>query len=257
MAARRAASNRRARRPLRKKVIRNPDGWPVDRFAVIERAWAGKIVVCIGGGPSVAAANLTLVREAHAAGRCRVIVVNDAYLLAPFADLVYFADARWWMWHKDRPEFKAFAGEKVTIENTGAMVSDFAVHMLRNSSQSHPLPGEEPSGGLSEAPNALRTGCNGGYQAVNIATLAGAARVLLVGYDMHFPGGKSHWHRGHFVNGREVKTPEDRYFQYARAFKSMRAPLEKIGCEVVNCTPGSRIAAFRFSTLEAELAACP
>jgi len=164
--------------------------------------------------------------------------VNDAYLLAPWADVCYFADARWWEWHETRPEFMAFSGQKVTIENTGRMVRDPEVFMLHND-------GYE---GLSEKPNALRTGSNSGYQAVNIAVLAGAKKILLIGYDMRFPGGKSHWHDGH-----PIKVGEDRYKQYARTYKSMLAQLTQLGVDVVNCTAKSEISAFRFSTIEKEL----
>ena len=167
-----------------------------------------------------------------------MIAVNDAYLLAPWADVCYFADARWWEWHEKRPEFQAFAGQKVTIENTGCMVRDAEVFMLHNY-------GHE---GLSDNPNGLSTGSNGGYQAVNIAVLAGAAKILLTGYDMRFPGGKSHWHSGH-----PIKVGEDRYAQYARSYKTMLPQLAELGCEVVNCTPGSAITAFRFSTVDKEL----
>ena len=117
-----------------------------------------------------------------------MIVVNDAYLLAPWADILYFADWRWWrdFGHRKRAEFKAFQGQKCTIENSGAMVDDPEIFMLHNS-------GHE---GLSEKPNCLHTGSNGGYQAVNIATLAGAKRVVLLGYDMRFHGKRSHFHAG-------------------------------------------------------------
>jgi hypothetical protein len=76
---------------------------------------------------------------------------------------------------------------KCTIQNTGSEVTDAAVHVLRN----------------------------GGYQAVNIALLAGAGKVVLIGYDMKYgAGGKSHWHDGH-----PLKVPEQWYTQqYARSF---------------------------------------
>lgn len=129
----------------------------------------------------------------------------------------------------------SFQGQKVTIENTGMLIGDPDIFMLHNF-------GYE---GLSEIPNGVQTGCNGGYQVVNIATLAGAAKVLLLGYDMRFPGGKSHWHKGH-----PVKIPEDRYLQYASSFKTMLPQLKKMGVSVINCTPGSALKAFPFSTIE-------
>ena len=177
---------------------------------------------------------------------------------------MYFADSRWWHWHAKagwpkghklplglaaaevQKRFAEFTGEKVTIENTGMMIPDPAIHMLHNHSARGV--GVSGNGGLSEEPNALCTGANGGYQQVNFATLAGAAKVLLIGYDMHFPGGRSHFHGGH-----PVKVPEDKYAQYAGYYKSMLPALARLGCEVVNCSPGSRITCFRFSTIAEEL----
>lgn len=120
------------------------------------------------------------------------------------------------------------------------MVKDPGVFMLHNLG----------SDGLSEIPNGLHTGSNGGYQAINIAVLAGAKKILLLGYDMRFPDGKSHWHKGH-----PVKVPECRYLQYAKRFKSMLPQLQKLGVSLVNCTAGSAVTCFPFSTIDKELCA--
>ena len=173
------------------------------------------------------------------------IAVNDQYLVAPSADVLYFADARWWEWHHQglakswpwasftaeqvRERFASFAGQKATIDGTGMMVPDPAVFMLHNH-------GRE---GLSEQPNGLHTGMNGGYQAINLAVLAGARRVLLAGYDMRFPGGRSHSHNGH-----PHSHPEANYSLYASKYSSMLPQLGRLGVDVVNCTPGSAIDAF-------------
>jgi hypothetical protein len=65
----------------------------------VSRAWEGKTVVCIAGGPSLTKEQLELVRAARERDAVRVIVINDAYLIAPWADVLYFADARWAKWH--------------------------------------------------------------------------------------------------------------------------------------------------------------
>ena len=169
---------------------------------------------------------------------------------------MYFADAQWWEWHTKglkkswpwvsftaeevKEWFASFAGQKVTIENTGMLVGDPSVAMLHNY-------GYE---GLSEKTNGLSTGSNSGYQAVNVATLSGAKRILLLGYDMRFHGKRSHSHNGH-----PVKLPEDKYTQYAGAFKTMLPQLKRLGVEVINCTEGSAIQCFPFSTIEKELCA--
>jgi len=194
----------------------------------------------IGGGPSLTREQVELTR-----GRARVIAVNDAYLIAPWADVCYFADTRWWKWHSDgiakrwpwaaftaeqvKAAFAAFAGQKVTIENTGMMCPDADVFMLHNYENK----------GLSERANGLHTGSNGGYQALNIATLAGAALVLLIGYDMRYDGKRTHSHNGH-----PTGHPESAYSNYAKNFSTMLPQLAKLGVKVINCTPGSMVTAF-------------
>lgn len=159
--------------------------------------------------------------------------------------MCYFADARWWQWHTDgiakrwpwisftkeqvREAFRTFAGEKVTIQNTGMMVTDPEVFMLHNYG----------GDGISELSNGIKTGSNSGYQAINVAVLAGAKRVLLLGYDMRFASGRTHSHGGH-----PVQMPEDAYRSYARKFSSMVPHLKRLGVEVLNCTPSSAITCF-------------
>lgn len=55
----------------------------------------------------------------------------------------------------------------------------------------------EPGGGVSQRRDTIRHGGNGGYQAAALALYFGAASVVLLGYDMQFTGGRSHWHGDH------------------------------------------------------------
>lgn len=223
-----------------KVLLHRAPGWPVDRFAVIDpEAWRGEVVVCVGGGPSVVPSEIAALE-----GRCRVIVVNNAYQLAPFADIAYFADHRWWQdfGHRDHPAFKAFQGQKCTIENTGMLVNDASIFMLHNY-------GTE---GLSEKQNGVNTGCNGGFQAMNIAALARPKRIALIGYDMRYVGGRSHWHKGHPPSGT---VPEAHYSSmYARSFATALPALQRLGVEVINCSMGSTVKCFPFLPLSEAVA---
>jgi hypothetical protein len=189
------AIGNQAARTFGTKVLGRCDGWPVDRFSRIQPAWTGATVYCLGGGPSFTSdhAQRIAAAQARSPAQVRVIAINNAYWLVPGADVLYFADSRWWEWHRQRPDYRAFAGQKCTIFSTGALIDEDGVHILRNASE-----GGEVEG-LSNDPGALKTGCNSGYQALQIALLAGAARVVLCGYDMQYTGGRDHWHGGHPV----------------------------------------------------------
>jgi hypothetical protein len=93
------------------------------------------------------------------------------------------------------------------------------VHLLRNDGN---------CGGLSSNPGALRTGLNSGYQALGLAVAAGAARVVLVGYDLKYsPDGRSHWHNEHPFTSGEVHYKSE----YAKFFNEFVSP---DGVEVFN-----------------------
>lgn len=120
---------------------------------------------------------------------------------------------------------------KCSIENTGSEVDDASVHLLRNGGVS----------GLSDKPNALRTGQNGGYQALGIAIAAGAARIVLLGYDMKYAGEKANWHEPH-----PVRVPETWYKNhFAGHFKNL------VGCgaEIINASADTALTCFPRMTI--------
>lgn len=210
----------------------------------VSREWEGQTVVCIASGPSLSK------EQIEASKGFRTIVVNDNYLVVPWAEVLYFADEKWWKWHKEgiqknwswasfqphevKKAFQDFKGQKVTIKHN-PMATDADILSLQNLGPD----------GLSENPKGIMTGSNSGYQALNIAFLSGAKTILLLGYDMRFPGGKSHAHNGH-----PVKQTEGAYMGYAKRFNSTTKTLEKHGVRVVNCTPGSSIDCFERGKIE-------
>ena len=228
-------------------VERGPDGCKVIR------AWEGLTAVCIASGPSLTKEQVDRVQKAQAEG-VKVGVVNDNYLIAPWADLLYFADLRWWNWHKEglpkrwpwasfsadevRNAFVAFKGQKISIDNGGNSVTDKSVCVLKNHGGT----------GLSDNPTGIHTGSNSGYQLLNIMYLAGVKKIILVGYDMKFDGNRSHSHDGH-----KIKVHECAYKGFGRNFSTTKGQLEKAGVQVLNATPGSTISAFPKVSLEEAL----
>lgn len=178
------------------------------------------------------------------------------YLVAPWAAVNYFADTRWWDWHhygkhakvfqwrrfeahEVRAAFAAFAGQQASIENTGALIPDADVFLLHNYGYDK----------LSDRANGLHTGSNSGYQAINLAYLAGAKRIILVGYDLRFVNGRSHAHDGH-----AVKETEARYIAYAKVYATMVPQLEAAGVEVIQTAKDSTVRCFPMASLEEALA---
>ena len=176
------------------------------------------------------------VADAVRAAGIPAIAVNSTFRLAPWADMLYAADWEWWA-HDSNRDAHQFAGLKVTCR-----VPVKGVHCLRDSG----------SDGFDPDPAYVRTGGNGGYQALHIAAHAGASRVLLLGFDMRRTEAGCHWHGPHPSMLRE--TTDQTYAKWARQFETIAGPLKERGVGVVNCTPGSALQCFRVARLEDELA---
>jgi hypothetical protein len=157
----------------------------------------------------------------------RVVVVNNTVSLAPWADMLYAADAAWWKVHEK--DAAAFQGLKVTCSD----VASADVLRLREGDRE----------GFADTPDTVCTGGNSGYQAIHVAAHAGCTRILLCGFDMH--GG--HWHERHDPPLRE--HGEAIYARWVPRFNTLAPALAARGIEVINCTPGSALKLWPFVPL--------
>lgn len=184
--------------------------------------------VLIGGGPSLTREDVDFVRD-----KARVIAINDAYRLAPWADMLYAADRSWIDAQDGVPSFR---GLKYSIDSKDPTTRhDWTV--LRNTG---PL-------GLELEPTGLRAGFNSGYQALNLAVHCGAKRIILLGYDMRPHGAREHWFED---------SPDRRPSPYAEmreAFASLIEPLAGLGISVVNCSRWTAMAVFPCALLSEAL----
>lgn len=195
--------------------------------------WAGAVAVAIGGGPT-----LTPEQVDYCRGRAKVIAINDAIRLAPWADLLYFADERWYRWHE--AEVRAFKGQRATIENRHLAVELPGLWCFENAGVK----------GLCLRPQGLMTGKNSGYQVINLALHLGVSKLVLIGYDMSAAPGRTHWFGDHPVPGRP-----DRFAKvHLPMFEGLVDPLKRSGMEVVNATPETALKAFPSVRLEEALA---
>jgi hypothetical protein len=169
------------------------------------------ISVCIATGASLTQDQVDYVR-----GKAKVYVVSDAYRLAPWADVLYSCDFQWWNYHK--PEF---AGEKWTISDRAA--SEFGINHITQGDIEFSLDKSK-----------LGTGGNSGFQAINLAYLQGATKIILLGFDY-----KDH---GHFFG--DHPSPLSRGSDYARWLGNINDAAKIIPITVINCSPGSAIKCF-------------
>lgn len=131
--------------------------------------------ICIASGPSLTKEDVEYCR-----GKGRVYVVKECRVLAPWADVLYAADTDWWELNKGAPDF---AGDKWTVSEEAAKKYGLS-HIVYDTELL-----------WSNKPGLIATGGNSGFQAVNLAVLQGAKRVILLGFDMGYDRRKQdkHW----------------------------------------------------------------
>lgn len=179
------------------------------------------VIAC---GPSLTIEDVNRVR-----GHGKVYAVKEAALMAPWADVLYAADTDWWTEHVER--WRNFAGRKVTV-------SDRAAKVL--------FPGEieyveaKPEFKWSTQAGAVATGGNSGFQALNLAVLEGATRVVLMGFDYGYDaaaGESKHW-------WDDMHPRSSRYSNYREWNKRMEAAALLMTVPVLNATRRTAINCF-------------
>lgn len=198
-------------------------------FWVPEPIFAGATVFILGGGPSLCGFDFS-----RLAGR-RVIAVNEAIKHYPAADLLYFWDDTWFI--KNR----ALVHYRQGLTATGSrMAAASQPRMCRIDIQA--------AAPLQRGAQAVRKGRSSGHTAVALAVACGAARVVLLGYDMRLVEGRSHFHDAYAARDQERMSGE-----WLPAFAGWHAEALAVGCEIVNATPGSALTEFPAVDLDAEL----
>ena len=199
-------------------------------FWEFPRLWPGECVAILAGGSS-----LTQEQADYLQGKCRVIAINRAWTLAPWADMLYACDHdSFWRWH---PEALAFPRTKVVVRKTWMnneawremkALADAGVKVICHSSRNCPC--EARHEGCSPDPGVVR-GDNSAFQLLSVIAHTGATTVLLLGLDM---AGR-HWHEGY----REIGVPD--YSHMIGRFETLVKPLAQAGVAVLNLSSKSAI----------------
>ena len=183
--------------------------------------WKGQTVACIASGPSLTLDDVEAVRDAG----LKTIVTNTTYRIAPWADILFGMDSRWWAAHAD--EVKAFAGMRYAA-----------------------APGAVKAGARSLYGSKWFVNFgNSGAGAIGIACHAGARRILLLGYDCQKSGSLVHWHGDHTSGLGNANSMKLWPGQFARA--AAHAAMK--GTHVVNCSKSTALKCFERGQLSAEL----
>lgn len=160
--------------------------------------------------------------------------MNDAYLLAPWVDLLYACDLRWWA--KRRPGDPQVGGVWVSQDPTAC--ERYGLAYVASATGT----------GLCRTPWTINQGLNSGYQTLNLAYHLGANRVVLLGYDMKVQPEKSHFFGDYpRESGLQVPSP---YTEFIRRFRPLASDLAAEGIEVLNCSPDTALDCFPLRRIE-------
>ena len=165
-----------------------------------------------------------------------MIAVKDTWRLLPRADVIYGCDEHWW---------EHYATE-IRVKSTAELWTQCAdaariYNLNRISGESRPGLGRK----------ILHFGGNSGYQAVNLAFLFGAIRIILVGFDMQRTDNKVHFF-GHHPYHRPTGGPNSQLLSdWCDKFAVLANDLRSEGVEVLNATRTTALTCFERRELEA------
>lgn len=186
----------------------------MEKLWSVPEEWPGETVFIICGGPSALTQDVERLK-----GR-RVIVVNSSYELAPWADILFFGDTRWWTIHA--PKVMKLPIRVVTCSN----VRHRKVLFL---ARSRPPEFSTDRSKVSMRRTSLTA-------AINLAAhMIGKGKIVLLGADgKKGEDGKTHHHSPH------PWPPRPGCWEAQRKDLAMIAPKAAgRGIEIVNASPGS------------------
>lgn len=204
----------------------------------IPREWEGMTAVIIGGGPSIRALGHDRIIP-RLEGRYPVIAINNAYMMAPWADVLYWADnywlcdnwqtihqhVGWWKISRQEPKLR-------DVSATPRWLPEIKLITCR------------PMSGISFSQSII-FGRNGGHNAINLAVLFGASRIVLMGFDLDESSQQHNWHDLH-----TRPTRIESYQEWRKDFGIAAKILEKHSIDVINVNPSSKITCFRFAAID-------
>tara|TARA_R110000803_G_scaffold173942_1_gene236602 strand:+ start:409 stop:1209 length:801 start_codon:yes stop_codon:yes gene_type:complete len=200
------------------------------QYSTIQKKFEGETVYIIGGGPSLKKFDFRQLIGS------RTIAINKSLLFYAQADVLYWTDVRFYLWHKN--EVDNYKGLKFTLKAGSQYTDD--INILKKGK----------AYGIEKDRQTLAHGNNSGYAAINLAYHLGAKRIVLLGFDMGSNGVESHFHDGYPTRPAGDKMYQDKFLP---GFKQLKAELKDSGVIVLNASPYSKLTTFPKITLEQAL----
>lgn len=199
----------------------------------------GRTIACLATGPSF---SLKQVEVARSKG-FTLFGCNNIALDVPDLALLYACNEGWWVhyWEKVRDH----TAQKWTTNKVAA--DKYKLNWIA----------ERDSPGLSADPACVHHGHGSGFTMLNLAYLMGAARIVLLGYDLKYAGdynGQANYPGStprHYFAGGEYPSAL-RHFPYFSIKNGVHVEMLKLYesvaqqglVEIINCSPDSALDCF-------------
>lgn len=201
--------------------------------------WRGECCAIIGSGPTIKKMDLNILRN-----RIHVIAIKVNVELIPWAEICYGCDAAWWI-SKNGVPHKHFSGIKICHGSQ-------AWHFPNMCKVDIELGTDEM---LVEKPLKIGNGGNSAHQALNLAIQFGAKDIILLGIDCKSKDEDHHYNHWYGRNKwSNANNPiQNNYNRWMRGFDIAKKTIDKLGVNVINCSPDSALKTFKKATLEQTL----
>lgn len=175
-----------------------------------------------------------------------VIGINTAYKIGNWIGFVFFGDKGWYLVHREG--LKSFPGYKVSCHGSFVNRSkddpENIKYMERDSKRY----------GISDRPGFVSWNFNSGAAGINLAYHLGVSRIILLGFDMDIDeNGYTHWHGSHKeIKDKRVlgRDPFKSFERHLPSFHSIAQDAERLGLEIINANPDSKIQDFEKMTVD-------
>ena len=192
----------------------------------------GETIFILASGPSLTRECIDWVKG----NRC--IVVNSTIIYAPWVDVFYFTDSGVFLRYRELIE--AWPGLVVTMSKRAKRTLPEKIKRVK---------GQWMPGFPAHNSPVIRQGISSGHSAISLGVSLGAARIVLLGFDMRLSDKREHNHDEYANVSRKISP----YAEFIRGFSGWYADGLRAGVEIVNATPGSAVREFPFVTLDDEL----
>lgn len=192
-------------------------------------------VFVLASGPSLKGFDFERLRGLN------TIAVNSTAKLIPWADMLFFTDNSWFQ--KNRAFVESWRGVVVTLSRAAKRTHPDLVRRI----EAEPRPDFPPVG-----TSRIKAGRSSGHSAVSLAASMGAARIVLLGFDMRFVDERSHCHDD-YENKDALLYERD----FVPAFDGWYDAALRAGTEIVNATPNSALKEFPMVDIDDEIARTP